>query len=132
MVGVGRRRPGEQPHAGHDPSDTQQLAGADALPQCLHTDHQQKQQSSREDGLDNREGCERECQGLERPTEEGEGRTGYPARPREQPTDQRRAKGVSPRNLARLKSLEGGAGVVEHRSREREGDTEHRGHSSPQ
>lgn len=119
----GRSRPREQPDPDGDGGDACDLAAADRLVEHAMPDHEQDDQARRQRGLDQRQRDEQESADLGDPAEQGEQRPDDPTWFLDEATEQRESQMMLVRGLARLERLEPHSGGVQHRSRERKGET---------
>ncbi len=101
--GCGQR---EERHAGGDHGRGEDLAAADVLVELVHPDDEQEDDRRPEHRLDERERRLRERVRLPDPADDSERRSGDPARPAEEPVEERNAQRALGRLLARLDGLQ--------------------------
>ena len=105
VVAVARRRPPDPGHPGGDREHADHLAPTDPLLQRVAADGEQEDEAGRERGLDDRQRCEDEGKGLERPAEQAERGSREPQRPANEPAEERDPKRVLARHTTRLQRL---------------------------
>jgi len=118
-----RRREREQRHTQRDGGDTGDLGDVDLLGQSPDGEGEQEDEARPEQRLHDRERRPRQRERLQRPARETEPGSRQPARPADEPAQQREAERMIGGRRLRLPGLEHDAGRIERRGRERDGDS---------